>query len=345
MSRSDNIGLHRGGPGQGACPARQAPGPSRHRRRRARRDPCGKGSARPPAGPRAHPRPARRHLGDRAVGHQRVLVLCRGPRRGLAGPDRAGGRTRRGACRAMGGLPHRRRGSGGAADRAGRSRLCPRQTRRGLRRPMAPPSASGTPAGGTRLDRRIDYRFNDPELLDQALAHRSWCAEQGGLTSNERLEFLGDAVLGLVVAEYAYRIRPELSDGLMSKVRASVVNTRVLAEVALDLEIAEHLRLGRGEDQSGGRSKGSILAAAVGEPGESDHKSRLQEESVRLGKGVPRYEVEGFGPDHARRYLATVYVAGQRLGTGEGRSKKDAEQVAAQAACGSLEVERGGGDA
>ena len=242
---------------------------------------------------------------------------------------------------------------------------------------MAPPSASGTPAGGTRLDRRIAYRFNDPELLDQALAHRSWCAEQGGLTSNERLEFLGDAVLGLVVAEYAYRIRPELSDGLMSKVRASVVNTRVLAEVALDLEIAEHLRLGRGEDQSGGRSKESILAdatealigavyldgglaeaerlilsllrdritAAVGEPGESDHKSRLQEESVRLGKGVPRYEVEGFGPDHARRYLATVYVAGQRLGTGEGRSKKDAEQVAAQAACGSLEVERGGGDA
>ena len=184
-------------------------------------------------------------------------------------------------------------------------------------------------------------------------------------------------MLGLVVAEYAYRIRPELSDGLMSKVRASVVNTRVLAEVALDLEIAEHLRLGRGEDQSGGRSKESILAdatealigavyldgglaeaerlilsllrdritAAVGEPGESDHKSRLQEESVRLGKGVPRYEVEGFGPDHARRYLATVYVAGQRLGTGEGRSKKDAEQVAAQVACATLEAERGGGNA
>ena len=87
------------------------------------------------------------------------------------------------------------------------------------------------------------------------------------------------------------------------------------------------------------------IAVAVGEPGESDHKSRLQEEAVRLGRGVPRYEVEGFGPDHARRYLATVYVAGQRLGTGEGRSKKDAEQVAAQVACGSLEVERGGGNA
>jgi ribonuclease-3 len=87
------------------------------------------------------------------------------------------------------------------------------------------------------------------------------------------------------------------------------------------------------------------IDAAVGEPGESDHKSRLQEESVRIGRGVPHYDVEGFGPDHARRYLATVYVAGQRLGTGEGRSKKDAEQVAAQVACGTLEAERGGGDA
>jgi ribonuclease-3 len=223
----------------------------------------------------------------------------------------------------------------------------------------------------------IGYRFNDPDLLDQAMAHRSWCAERPERTSNERLEFLGDAVLGLVVAEYTFRSHPELSDGVMSKVRASVVNTRVLAEVGIELGIAEHLRLGRGEDLSGGRAKESILAdateavfgavyldgglaqaeriilgllrgriaLAVGEPGESDHKSRLQELAVHLGQGVPQYDVEGFGPDHARRYLATVYVAGQRLGTGEGRSKKDAEQMAAQVACGSLEVERGGGNA
>jgi ribonuclease-3 len=209
------------------------------------------------------------------------------------------------------------------------------------------------------------------------MAHRSWCAEEGGRTSNERLEFLGDAVLGLVVAEFTYLAHPELSDGEMSQVRASVVNTRVLGQLALDLGIAESLRLGRGEDLSGGRAKESILAdateavigavyvdgglaeaerlilglledriaVAAGEPGESDHKSRLQEESVRLGRGVPRYELQSFGPDHARRYLATVYVAGQRLGMGEGRSKKDAEQVAAQVACESLEVERGGGDA
>jgi ribonuclease-3 len=234
------------------------------------------------------------------------------------------------------------------------------------------------PSGGEhRLAEQIGYRFADPRLLDEAMAHRSWCAEQGGLASNERLEYLGDAILGLVVAEYTFRNYPVLSDGQLSKVRASVVNTHVLGELGRDLGIADQLRLGRGEDLSGGRAKESILAdateavigavyldgglveaerlvlsllkdriaVAVGEPGVSDHKSRLQEESVRLGRGVPRYELEPFGPDHARRYRATVYVAGQRLGTGEGRSKKDAEQVAAQVACGSLEDERGGGDA
>jgi ribonuclease-3 len=243
--------------------------------------------------------------------------------------------------------------------------------------PEEDPPTGGRPVGDDWSVGHIGYRFDDPGLLDQAMAHRSWCAERPERTSNERLEFLGDAVLGLIVAEYAYRNHPELSDGVMSKVRASVVNTRVLAEVGLELGIADRLRLGRGEDLSGGRAKESILAdateavfgavyldgglveaervilsllkgritLAVGEPGESDHKSRLQELTVRLGHGVPQYEVEGSGPDHARRYLATVYVAGQRLGTGEGRSKKDAEQMAAQVACGSLEVERGGGNA
>jgi ribonuclease-3 len=238
------------------------------------------------------------------------------------------------------------------------------------------PDVGDTPADG-QLAERIGHTFTRPELLGQALAHRSWCSEQGGRDSNERLEYLGDAVLGLVVAEHSYRTYPGLSDGMLSKVRASVVNAHVLAEVAAELGIPGHLRLGKGEDTSGGRAKVSILAdtmeavigavyldagleaaralvlgqlsdridAAVGEPGESDHKSRLQEQTVRLGRGVPHYDVEGFGPDHARRYLATVYVAGQRLGTGEGRSKKDAEQVAAQAACGTLEAERGGGDA
>jgi ribonuclease-3 len=242
---------------------------------------------------------------------------------------------------------------------------------------MAPSGDEREPASDEQLAERIGHRFGRAELLGQALSHRSWCSEHGGRASNERLEYLGDAVLGLVVAEDTFRRHPELSDGMLSKVRASVVNAHVLAEVAAELGISDHLRLGKGEDASGGRIKVSILAdtmeavigavfldagldtardlvlslldariaAAVGEPGESDHKSRLQEEAVRLGRGVPRYDVEGFGPDHARRYLATVYVAGQRLGMGEGRSKKDAEQVAAQVACESLEAERGGGNA
>ena len=233
------------------------------------------------------------------------------------------------------------------------------------------------PASDEQLAERIGHRFIDADLLVQALSHRSWCSEHRGRASNERLEFLGDAVLGLVVAEHTFRGFPELSDGMLSKVRASVVNAHALAEVAAELGVSDHLRLGKGEDASGGRNKVSILAdtmealigavyqdagldparnlvlslleariaVAVGEPGESDHKSRLQEVAVRLGKGVPRYDLEGFGPDHSRRYLATVYVAGQHLGTGEGRSKKDAEQVAAHVACESLESERGGGNA
>jgi len=184
-------------------------------------------------------------------------------------------------------------------------------------------------------------------------------------------------VLGLVVADHTYRSRPDLAEGVLAKVRAAVVNTRVLAEVAVELGLGPRLRLGHGEDLSGGRSKESILAdtteavigavyldggfdaaqrlvldrlgsridAAVAQPGEADHKSRLQEESVRAGRGVPRYEVRGRGPDHDRRYLATVYVADQALGTGEGRSKKDAEQGAAEVACRALGDERGGGDA
>ncbi len=236
---------------------------------------------------------------------------------------------------------------------------------------MAPGPEAGAPAADERLAEHVGHDFADPALLGRAMAHRSWCAEHGQRASNERLEFLGDAVLGLVVAEHTYRRYPELSDGQLSKVRAAVVNTRALAEVARDLGIPGALRLGRGEDLSGGRAKESILAdateavigavyldggleearrlvlgllgerivAAVGGPGDSDHKSRLQEISVHLGRGTPRYDVEGFGPDHARRYVATVYVDGRRLGAGEGRSKKDAEQAAATAACADLAAE------
>jgi ribonuclease III len=211
---------------------------------------------------------------------------------------------------------------------------------------------------------RLGFDFDDPGLLHQALSHRSWCAEAGGMPSNERLEFLGDAVLGLVVAEHCYRAYPELPEGSLAKVRAAVVNTNVLAEVAGELELGRAVRLGRGEDSSGGRRKASILAnsveavigavyldqgwdaaaslvlrllgrriadAAAG-PGAEDFKTRLQELVIRRAGELPRYEVDGAGPDHARRYTASVFVAGSAAGRGEGRSKKDAEQAAAREA-------------
>jgi ribonuclease-3 len=211
---------------------------------------------------------------------------------------------------------------------------------------------------------RLGRPFGDEALLVQALAHRSWCAESGGLPSNERLEFLGDAVLGLVVAEHCYRTYPEMPEGALAKVRAAVVNTTVLAEVGVELDLGPVLLLGRGEDASGGRSKPSILANAVeaviaavyldgsfraatefvlalldhrikeaaAGPGAEDFKTRLQEVVLRRIGELPRYEVEGTGPDHARRYGARVLVAGVERGVGEGRSKKDAEQAAARVA-------------
>jgi len=201
--------------------------------------------------------------------------------------------------------------------------------------------------------------------LQHALAHRSWCGEQeGGAPSNERLEFLGDAVLGLVVAGYTYDHFRDFAEGKLAKVRSAVVNARVLADVAGRLGVGEVLLLGRGEEGSGGRTKASILAdafeAILGavyldagweaarqlvlrelgeaierageEPDDFDHKSRLQEKAVRDGVGTPRYVVVGSGPDHDRAYVAEVFLGGTLWGTGVGRSKKDAEQQAARAA-------------
>jgi len=222
----------------------------------------------------------------------------------------------------------------------------------------------GTPDVLDALEERLGRAFARRELLEQALSHRSWCAEAGGASSNERLEFLGDAVLGLVVAEHSFRAYPDLSEGSLAKVRAAVVSTHVLAEVGTELGVGDVVRLGRGEDASGGRGKASILAnsvealigavyldggwdeavrfvlgllddrikeAAAG-PGAEDFKTRLQEDVIRRVGELPRYAVEGTGPDHDRRYAAAVYVAGELRGRGEGRSKKDAEQAAARSA-------------
>ena len=219
--------------------------------------------------------------------------------------------------------------------------------------------------GAAELAERLGHTFADLSLLQHALAHRSWCGEQeGGAPSNERLEFLGDAVLGLIVAGHTYERFPDFAEGKLAKVRSAVVNARVLAEVAGRLGIGEVLLLGRGEEGSGGHAKASILAdafeAVLGavyldagweasrhlvlrelgeaieragqEPDDFDHKSRLQERAVRDGAGTPRYIVAGSGPDHDRTYVAEVFLDGTLRGAGEGRSKKDAEQAAALAA-------------
>lgn len=212
------------------------------------------------------------------------------------------------------------------------------------------------------LQQALGYAFADPGLLRRALVHRSYPSEGGGGESNERLEFLGDAVLGLVVADALFR-RGDLEEGAMAKTRAAVVNAESLAAVARILGLGPHLRLGHGEESSGGRHKTSILADAMeavlgavyldgglaaaralvlrewgsrlaeraAAPGSLDHKTRLQEVLAARGE-VPEYEVEGSGPDHHRRFAAVVRRDGDVLGRGEGTSKKRAEQAAAAAA-------------
>ena len=224
---------------------------------------------------------------------------------------------------------------------------------------------------------RLGWRFSDSSLLERAMAHRSWCAEASGEESNERLEFLGDAVLGLVVTDHIFRTYPGLPEGELAKVRASVVNSALLAEVAAELDIGLFLQLGKGEDASGGREKPSILADAMeavigavyldggwdaaagmvlqllGErvaeaaagPGGQDYKTRLQELAARSFDQLPRYLVEDDGPDHAKRFYAVVLVGGHERGRGEGRSKKQAEQAAARAAWAELAAQRGPDDA
>lgn len=218
----------------------------------------------------------------------------------------------------------------------------------------------GDPGDGASV--ALGHRFTDPSLLALALSHRSLSAEGGSDESNERLEFLGDAVLGLIVATELHEAS-ELNEGEMAKVRAAVVNEATLAAVARSSGLDEMIRMGKGEEASGGRSKASILADAMeavigaiyldgglhaarrvvlrrwrpliaersASPGGRDYKTRLQEVLVKSGVS-PVYEVRGEGPDHARSFTATVWAAGEALGAGGGSSKKRAEQDAARAA-------------
>jgi ribonuclease-3 len=201
----------------------------------------------------------------------------------------------------------------------------------------------------------------DPDLLLRALTHRSYAYENGGLPTNERLEFLGDAVLGLVVTDALYTRHPDLPEGQLAKLRAAVVNMRALAGVARELDVGRHVLLGRGEETTGGRDKASILADTlealigaaylshgidatrdlvhrlIGPLMESsatlgaglDWKTSLQELTASHGLGVPSYLISEDGPDHAKSFQASAIISGVVRGTGNGRSKKAAEQQAA----------------
>jgi ribonuclease-3 len=222
-------------------------------------------------------------------------------------------------------------------------------------------------AGGSStsaLSDRLAAFAIPPELLRQALSHRSFCAETPTQPSNERLELLGDAVLGLVITDHLYASFPDLPEGDLARVRAAVVSTLALAPAAEALGLGPALLLGKGEESSGGRHKASILAdcveAVIGavylaaglegartlvldllgghviEIAQSarlgDPKNRLQEIAVQMALGAPVYAVQERGPDHAKQFTAEVIVRGERLGTGVGRSKKDAERHAAEVA-------------
>ena len=200
--------------------------------------------------------------------------------------------------------------------------------------------------------------------LDRALTHRSYAYENGGLPTNERLEFLGDSVLSLVVTTTLFNGHPDLPEGQLAKLRAAVVQMNALAEVARELRLGSFVKLGRGEEGTGGRDKPSILAdtleAVIGatyidcgldsasdlvhrlfDPviarssllgAGLDWKTSLQELTADRGLGVPEYVVRDSGPDHQKVFRAVVKVSSRDLGSGEGRSKKAAEQLAAEAA-------------
>jgi ribonuclease-3 len=220
----------------------------------------------------------------------------------------------------------------------------------------------------------------DPELLRRALTHRSYAYEHGGLPHNERLEFLGDAVLGIVITDHLFRAHPDLAEGKLAKLRASVVNMRALAAMARGIGpngLGAYLLLGRGEEATGGRDKASILAdsleavfgaiyldhgidvardvihrlfegllAEVAMAGAGlDWKTSLQELTAEQGLGVPEYVMSATGPDHAKTFTAQASVAGELFPASTGRSKKEAEQLAAETAWRTISARLGSGAA
>ena len=224
------------------------------------------------------------------------------------------------------------------------------------------------------LEKKLNYTFRDPGLLGEALSHSSYANEHrsAGLRSNQRLEFLGDSVLGFVTAEFLFLQHPDLPEGDLTRIRAALVCEQSLYEVARKLDLGRYLKLGRGEEAGGGRERTSILADAteavfaavyldggigaastlihrvlldaekeeVVEERRRDYKTALQELVQRQADQVLTYRMIGEeGPDHDKTFLAEVLLNGTQVGTGSGHSKKEAEQSAAKAALRKLEAE------
>ena len=224
------------------------------------------------------------------------------------------------------------------------------------------------------LEKKLNYTFRNPNLLSEALSHSSYANEHrsAGLRSNERLEFLGDSVLGFVTAEFLFLQHPDLPEGDLTRIRAALVCEQSLYEVARKLDLGRYLKLGRGEEAGGGRERTSILADAteavfaavyldggigaastlihrvlldaekeeVVEERRRDYKTALQELVQRQADQVLTYRMIGEeGPDHDKTFLAEVLLNGTQVGTGSGHSKKEAEQSAAKAALRKLEAE------
>ena len=202
------------------------------------------------------------------------------------------------------------------------------------------------------------------ELLELAFTHRSFAYENGLTQTNERLEFLGDSVLGLVVTEQLYVKYPDLDESRLSPLRSGIVNMRALADIARSLELGQYMRIGKGEEVTGGRDKNSLLAdslealigaiylshgfsesqrvigALIDETLESamtrgaglDGKTSLQELAASRKLPAPEYLITESGPDHDKTFVATAVVGGEKVATGEGKSKREAEQIAARVA-------------
>ena len=220
------------------------------------------------------------------------------------------------------------------------------------------------------LETKLGYQFHNPKLLDHALTHSSYANEHhlGSISSNERLEFLGDSVLGMIVADHLYRTFPDLPEGDLTRIRANLVCEGSLVLVAKEGDLGRYLKLGKGENACGGRSRPSILADAVEavlaavfldgglehdrdiiqrflldrmeqvNRASRDHKTYLQELVQRKSGQVLSYELIGeSGPDHNKTFQMQVLLNGQPIGQGTGHSKKEAEQAAANAAIERLE--------